>query len=175
VGARQTPITFDVFLDLGLFVTRYRGTVSDADFRGTYARIRPSNPAWLRLDELADMRAMTRFAVAHTTLRSEAELAGRYLAEADVHVRCAVVAPEDLPFALSRVYGAHADFAGQEDVNVFRDRDSAGDWLGVPDWRRPEVFAGSPVPPPAKRGATTRYARFSLRIFRSPLRLASKG
>ncbi len=148
------PISFDVYPGLGLFVTRFSGVVTDEQFRDAYARIRPASPDWLPLDEIADMRAMTSFSVAHSVLQKEAEFTGRCLAEADVHVRCAVVAPEDLPFALSRVYGAHADFAGREEVQVFRDSESAADWLGVPEKRREEIFSGPRDEPTAQTVGT---------------------
>ncbi len=156
-----------------MFVTRYYGVVTDAQFRDAYARIRPENPGWMQFNEIADMRAMTSFAVEHSVLRNEAELTGRYLAEADVRVRCAVVAPEDLPFALSRVYGAHADFAGREEVHVFRDAGSAADWLCIPESRRDEIFASARAVPPATRSAAGAVSL--LRMFRTTLGLASKG
>ncbi len=165
------PISFDVYPGLGLFVTRYQGVVTDEQFRDAYARIRPANPNWLRLNEIADMRAMNSFAVAHSVLQKEAELTGRYLAEADAHVRCAFVAPEDLPFALSRVYGAHADFAGREEVHVFRDAESAVEWLGIPETGRQEIFASPKGGPSLERAGPASLSE----MFRARLKLASKG
>ncbi|MDY6951456.1 MAG: hypothetical protein SWE60_08090 [Thermodesulfobacteriota bacterium] len=44
--------------------------------------------------------------------------------------KCAIVAPRDLDFGLSRVHGALVDGAGIE-TGVFRDLDQALSWLGV--------------------------------------------
>ena len=170
------PIAFDVYTDLGLFVTRYLGKVTDEEFRAAYARIRPANAGWRSLDEIADMRAMSHFAVDHGVLRAEAEITGGFLAMHDLNVRCAVVAPEDLPFALSRVYGAHADFAGREEVQVFRDPDSAADWLGVPATTRQKVFASRHTEDvPQARPVTARAPSTLIGFFRATLGLPSKS
>jgi len=46
--------------------------------------------------------------------------------------KTAVIAPEDLPFGISRIYEAHS-YDSPETVKVLRDLNKAFEWLGIDD------------------------------------------
>ena len=126
------PLEIEAMTRHRLFVTRFRGVVSEAEFLEYYARVRCENGDFVSFDEIADMRELELLDVAPGVLRFEAERFGALLERLDKNVRCAVIAPKDLSFGLSRIYCAHADYVGREKVGVFRDPDEATEWIGVP-------------------------------------------
>ncbi len=78
------------------------------------------------------MSRLEDFNVLPIVLSAEAERAARVLRRAGKTVRCAVIAPDDKSFGLTRIYSAQAGYFGQEEVVVCRDRAEAIHWIGLP-------------------------------------------
>ena len=126
------PVFIDICAELGVFVTRYSGVVDAHEFVDAYLSIRNDGSAFAAFDELADMSRLEDFNVPPVVLRDEAERAAGVLRRIGRTVRCAVIAPEDKSFGLSRIYSAQAGYLGQEDVTVCRNKTEAIDWIGLP-------------------------------------------
>jgi hypothetical protein len=95
-------------------VTHYDALRADPDFDPTFS-------------QLADLQDVTKFAVDAKTLRSEALLRTFHPS-----ARRALVASSDIAFGLSRMYGSYAELAAQN-LQVFRAKDEAEEWLGLRD------------------------------------------
>ncbi len=126
------PVSIDICSELCVFVTRYSGVVDAREFVDAYRSVRTDGSAYAAFDELADMSRLEDFDVPPAVLRDEAERAAGVLRRIGKKVRCAVIAPEDKSFGLSRIYSAQAGYLGQEDVTVCRDKTEAIDWIGLP-------------------------------------------
>ncbi len=136
------PVSIDICSELGVFVTRYSGVVDASEFVDAYRSIRSDGSVYAAFDEVADMSDLEDFNVPPMVLREEAERAAGVLRRIGKTVRCAVIAPEDKSYGLSRIYSAQAGYLGQEDVTVCRDKTEAIDWIGLPSDSEARLLGG---------------------------------
>ena len=123
-------IRYQIHPQQGLLVAVWSGEVADADLVPTYSRIY-ADPAWRPgLHELVDLRGANVDGITGDGLRALAALVSRCVGDAEQRFRTAVIVSQDIGFGLARMYGAYSA-ESPEEVQVFRDPQSALRWLGA--------------------------------------------
>ena len=105
------------------------GLITDRDLFSAYEALYSDPEHRVGMDELADCRAVERLDVTTGGLVSLAAATARLL---DGHAqtwRVAIVAPADVVFGTARMYESFRA-ESPEQVQVFRDRREAEEWLG---------------------------------------------
>ena len=120
------PLTYAIFPEDRLVVSRAWGHLTFAEAVDHTKRLGADPEFRPDFDHLLDAMA-----VATVSLTSDqvAEIAKMSVFSASS--RRAIIAGSTLGYGLGRMYEAHRDSLGQPDVRVFRDRQSACEWLGV--------------------------------------------
>lgn len=121
-------IAFHYDRELGARVATFSGTVDDAELLGAYRSLLASPDYDPRVNDLVDMRPVTRFDVTGDAIRDLVR-AFSPLDAAMVQTRLAIVAGSDLVFGMARMYELLRSDT-PEDIRVFRDMDVARAWLG---------------------------------------------
>ncbi len=129
-----------------LVYSRAWGVLTGAEIH-EHSRRLPLDPRFdPGMRQLQDYADVTAFAVTSEDLRLAAALN-----EWGAGARRAAVVPKALPFSMARQYELQRIAPGDE-YRVFRDRDGALDWLGLPaGWAPPPPSPDDPVfefPPP---------------------------
>ena len=109
-------------------VAVFRGVLLDADLVGTYRGLLGQPDYDYGADDLVDLRGVTRMGVTSAGLR---QLMGLF-AEADslgIPTRCAIVAPEDAVYGVSRMWQLMREDYVSEEMSVFRVMGDAEEWL----------------------------------------------
>lgn len=127
-------IAFHYDRELGARVATFSDTVDDSELLGAYRSLLSSPDYDPRLNDLVDMRPVTRFDVSGDALQ-ELVRAFSPLDAARVHTRRAIVAGSDVVFGMARMYELLRSDT-PEDIRVFRDMDLAREWLGEPGRRQ---------------------------------------
>lgn len=121
---------FEVRRDLGFVITRFEGRISDEEFLGLYTALLAEGSGFEPgLGEVADLRR-AHFAVSTDVLRRVSEMTRSRMAGFPGSYRTVIIAPADVAFGLSRLYGAIAT-PGPEEVLVFRGVAAAAEALGL--------------------------------------------
>ena len=68
--------------------------------------------------------------VSPSGLKKLSDLVTSYTMNAHIKFKTAIIAPDDLPFGLGRLYEAYSD-ESPETTSVFREIDKAFEWLGL--------------------------------------------
>jgi len=123
-------ILFTVNESHGLFLSSWLGAMSDADLIPAYERLFATEGYKPGFNEICDCREADFAGVTSAGMRQLATMIGNYLSGRCEEFKTAVVAPEDLPFGMARVYGALTD-QSSENVRVFRELKTALEWIGV--------------------------------------------
>lgn len=124
------PCSFEVRRDLGLVVTRFHGRISDEDFVGLYTALLASGSGFEPgLGEVADLRA-AQFAVSPAALRRVNDMTRAWMGGARGRYRTVIIAPDDIAYGLSRLYGGISQ-PGPEEVQVFRSLPAAAEALDM--------------------------------------------
>ena len=122
------PIQFEMREDEGYFVSRYIGTIQDAEFQDAYNRFHKERDA-AHLHELADLSEGDLNALSADALWSQAVIANDRNARLRHNPkRTAVYAPESLAIGLAHMFAAQVD-EEQHQLRVFQDRQSALNWM----------------------------------------------
>jgi hypothetical protein len=114
----------------GLFISSWLGTISDADLIPAYERLFATEGWKPGFNEIADVREADMAGVTSKGMRQLAMMVESYLRGRCEGFKTAVVAHEDLPFGMARIYAALSD-QSPESVRVFRDLKAALEWIGV--------------------------------------------
>jgi hypothetical protein len=133
------PLDYHIDHGRRLVVATGRGTVSDQDVFG-YQREVWSRPDVAAYDELVDMRGVQHIVLpAAASIQELAELSAKM--DTAIRSKFAIVAPDNLANALSRIYGAYRwlDDRSTKQVDVFRSIDEALAWLGIDSDFRPPL------------------------------------
>ncbi len=110
-----------------LRVVVVEGALGDADVYETFSTLWLTPEYDPALDELVDLRGLSGVGVTSTGIRRLAETSVQ-VHRGSPAVRVAIVAPDNLVYGLSRMYGAFAEESGSEH-RVFRSVEEAMDWL----------------------------------------------
>lgn len=120
-------IEFDYDRELGARVATFSGTVDDQELLGSYGQLLASEDYDPRLNDLVDMRPVTRLDVSGDAIR-ELVRAFTPLDPAMTETRLAIVAGSDVVFGMARMYELLRSDTPEE-IRVFRDIDQARAWL----------------------------------------------
>ncbi len=126
------PITHHILHPNRLVVALCRGTLTDSEVF-TYQKEVWSDPAIAGYDELVDMDEVERIALPSVErVRDLADLSAGMDAPGTAS-KLAIVASADLAFGLGRMYGTRREMNRKttKQVEVFRSREQALEWLGV--------------------------------------------
>lgn len=111
-----------------LLISKFEGTLTDALFTAYYSKLLSLPGDTSDFAELVDFRDVDKIEVTEASLqRVAAEVADLY-DSIDKKMQCAVVAPTDLGFGLSRMYEGRNSPAFVE-LEVFRSVREALEWL----------------------------------------------
>lgn len=126
------PIHITVHRKDGYIESRYVGAITNDELLDTWREYNERPDANAGLNELADLREADMRAVTSEGIRALSSQTKHFLNANDVLRRkLAIVAPEQLPFGLSRMYEAlMAD--PRQTVHVFKDIEEAVAWLKKP-------------------------------------------
>jgi hypothetical protein len=133
------PLDYDVHHARRLVFATGRGTVTDQDVFG-YQREVWSRPELAGYDELVDMRGVQHIVLPPAaSIQELAELSAQM--DTVARSKFAIVAPDNLSNALSRIYGAYRwlDDRSTKQVEVFRTMPEALAWLGIDGGFRPRL------------------------------------
>ena len=120
------PITFEVDHAHRIRRAIYRGVITEPILLGAYEEL-ISDPGYdLTLNDLVDMRAVSRLEVGPDAVRQLVDLFAHPGAGATN--RCAIVAATDHIFGMARMYELLSSNS-TEQIHVFRDIESAEQWL----------------------------------------------
>jgi hypothetical protein len=123
------PIWYRIDEERGLVLTTASSTLTDADILELKAKL-SADPRWSPgMRELADIRGIDRLDVIAAGVRQMANqdaAAGPALGS----YRLAIVAPQNEVYGMARMYQMLTEVS-VPNVMVFRDLESAADWLNV--------------------------------------------
>jgi hypothetical protein len=118
--------------ELNLLISQFHGEITDELFIRYYETLISLDAESPMPSELVDFRAATKADIKPYTLSVVAkQIADNYPLNSGV-LRCAVVAPSDLGYGLSRMYEQGKSPANVE-LNVFRSFEDAVFWLMGPE------------------------------------------
>ena len=123
------PIKFYIKPNLNLIVCVHLGKVPDDEFLASYKSLYESDNFSSGMSQLVDLREADSSLRSKDALMQCSDFVELKLSSAKKYPRVAVVAPSDLSFGISRMYGAYSSSIPWEFV-VFRTVDTALDWLG---------------------------------------------
>jgi len=123
-------ISFKIFEEYGFFLSSWVGSISDSDLLSSYKQLFENEKFKPGFHEIVDMRNAEMDRVTSDGMGRLASMVERNLSGKCEGFKTAVIAPENLPFGLSRVYEAVSS-QSPEDVMVFRELNSALKWIGV--------------------------------------------
>ena len=116
----------------GIVLSSLVGAIADADLLPSYKQLY-ENKRWKPgFHEIVDLRDAQMDGVTGEGLRRLSSLVEGYIAGKCDGFKTAVIAPEDLPYGLARLYEAVSE-ESPENVMVFRDLNQALEWIGVDD------------------------------------------
>ena len=124
------PISYQVHADLGLFVTRYVGVVTNDEVNKVYRSILSDPELRHGFNALVDLQEVKKFEITVDSMWSVSALFVRFYEGRPESMRTAVLAPSDIAYGLGRMYGRYAN-PDPEKVTVFRDASKAMRWLGL--------------------------------------------
>ena len=123
-----------------LVCTKWSGSIGDEDLLDGYRELY-ENPEWHPgFDEIVDLRSTDMTGVTSQGMQRLSRAVDEYVGGLDGKFKTAVIAPNDLPFGLARIYGVAAE-GSTESVRVFRSEVDALDWVGVDKNTLSEIFA----------------------------------
>jgi hypothetical protein len=108
----------------------FHGPIEDADLFDAYGALLERPDYDCGADDLVDLQRVTHMGVTSNGLR---RLMGMF-AEVDakgIRTRCAIVAPEDAVYGVSRMWQLMREDAVSEELCVFRVMRDAEEWLAV--------------------------------------------
>lgn len=117
------PIIFEIDVARALVVTTVNGAVGEAEFLAHQARLLADERFSPSFDTMIEFRPGSAFNGSGEDIRNLAQ-SNPFGRES----RRAYVVASDLNFGLARMAQEYGDMIGQE-VELFRDRDAAFDWL----------------------------------------------
>jgi hypothetical protein len=122
-------ILFTVPGEVGYFVSRFEGTVSDDEMLEAYREFCEKGAWRPGMNELADLRHADLGRLTGEGLRRVAEYTEQLMRRSGVESsRLAIYAPRGLPHAFAEIYSA-LTIDSPERVHVFRDLSAAVQWL----------------------------------------------
>ena len=121
------PSDFMIDSARGVVFSKGWGVFTPEDYFDHLARLQSDPRFDPRFHQVVDCRAITVMAL---TSKQVAELADR--TGFAVQSRRAFVVSTDLQYGLSRVFAAHREMGGGQDVGVFRTMEDALAWLNLP-------------------------------------------
>ena len=125
------PIACRMHADHGLFVTTWRGAVSDDDHIRFYLDLFETREWRPGLHEIADLRLADMAGVTPGGLRRLSGIVERRFADLDIEFKTAVIAGSDLAFGLARLFQM-VSHGSPESVRVFKNPGLALEWVGAP-------------------------------------------
>ncbi len=124
------PIACRMDSDLRLTVTTWSGQVGDAEAIAAYVTLF-SNPDWSSgFRELTDLRRADLSKLTTLALATILDITRRVITP-EHRLRTAVIASEQMPVSLARMYERLASETPEE-IKVFRGKAQALSWLGAP-------------------------------------------
>lgn len=117
------PATYTIDQSRRLVISRIWGNATDEELRAQQAKLR-ADPLFDRtFRQLIDVRDLV---IVHLSSKALSSMAAT--SNFAPETRRAVLAQEDGPYGMARMFAAHAEASGHS-VRVFRDRASAEAWL----------------------------------------------
>jgi hypothetical protein len=139
------PTSFEINPALRLIESQTNGALTEADLT-EHAQALKADPRFQPdFRQVWDMRLVTRFDVS----REFVQLAASRSIFAP-HARRAFITPSDEGFGLLRMFEAISEYFGRDQVEIFRDRESALRWLDLPP--RQPAASGVPFAPTTTDG-----------------------
>jgi hypothetical protein len=126
------PILHTINEELGVVLSSLVGAISDSDLLPSYKQLYENEKWKPGFHEIVDLRNAQMNGVTSEGLRQLSSLVESYTNGKCESFKTAVIAPEDLPFGLARIYAAISSET-PERVMVFRDLNKAFEWLGIED------------------------------------------
>lgn len=124
------PISYQIHTDLGLFVTRYVGVVTNDELIKVYRSILGDPEFRHGFNALLDLQEVKKFEITVDSMWNVNELFSRFYEGRSESMRTAVLAPRHIAYGLGRMYGRYAN-PDPEKVTVFRDVSRAMRWLDL--------------------------------------------
>jgi hypothetical protein len=119
------PATFEIDAARRLVVSRAWGVLEDADLAATQAGVRADARFDAGFSQIFDFTAVTEVRLTGATLIGLSRTS-----PFAIDARRAVVVSSDVAFGMARMYALASD-RGAESFQIFRDMESALQWLGV--------------------------------------------
>jgi hypothetical protein len=121
-------ITFAIDAELGIRIATFTGTIGDAELLGAYREL-AADPAFdPRVDDLVDLRAVSRMDVTRSGLDELILLFQRMFTHPGRR-RAAIVATSDIAFGMGRMYQLMRGVDPPEEIAVFHSYTEALAWL----------------------------------------------
>lgn len=114
-----------------LLVTQLSDVVTYDAFYATYKAILAEAGDWAQILEISLIPASVTIQITPQALRDLAERLSTALAERELTMKTAFIAPSDAHYGLASVYRAQAAFNGTIDITVLRDAQEGLRWLGI--------------------------------------------
>ncbi|MBN2391004.1 MAG: hypothetical protein JXR84_09780 [Anaerolineae bacterium] len=124
-------IKYQIDPEMGVIYVNLAGTVHDLDFVTAVDEALHDPGYRAGINSLIDFRAVERFDVSNQTIRRAVGMVSDQLDDYNQPWKAAIVAPANLVYGLSRMYQLLRE-GSMEEVGVFRDAESAREWLGLP-------------------------------------------
>ena len=119
------PARYEIDHERRIVLTWASGVLSDVEIADLYARLATDPDFDASYSQFADLSEVERIEATTVTI---ADAARRSVFAPDA--RRAVYAPTDVAYGMARMWAAYAEAQGEQ-IEVFRDRSGAEDWV---DW-----------------------------------------
>lgn len=126
------PILHTINEELGVVLSSWVGDISDSDLLPSYKQLYQNENWKPGFNEIVDLRNAELSDVTNKGLERLAIFVKQVTVGKCEVFKTAVIAPDDLPFGLARVYEA-VSVDTLESVRVFRDLKLAFEWLEIED------------------------------------------
>jgi len=123
-------IDFKIFEDFNLVVSRWDGAIKTDDVFPSYQKLFENEKWRPGFNEIADLRNAGMHEFKSDGLQQLNKNISNYYEGIAINV--AIIAPNDLPFGIARIYEAYA-YDSSECVKVFRKVNDALNWIGMKD------------------------------------------
>ena len=122
---------FRFFHDDNVFVTTYRGVITDAEMFESYLGMFNNPEFVLGMHEIADARECSFDQITMNGLRNVSNIVDNFYSGSDITFKTALLTKNKAVMMRTKMYQIHAD-QSSEVVQIFTDKDELKKWLGLP-------------------------------------------
>ncbi len=124
------PVSYEIFKEMGLIVSRQIGHTDDDEIVRVYKAMYTDPDFKLSYNKLVDLRDSDSRERSPRVLETMAQFTSNKYSEIQPKPKVAIIAPKHLTYGFGRMYDGLSAETGEE-LQVFRSAVEACEWLGI--------------------------------------------